>query len=308
MLIDAYESSAMRSATLAADGVDSRPKTSPKTSARPPLTASRTPFTQPSRMFWRHARRRQSAQRRSGARRRRGDGAESGGGGGGSGGSAAAAAACAGEGSDAREVGGALGFVVFADRDEVDQELGGVGLRRALVAEARKILECAVGGSVVDHAAARREQQRVVEVAPDRRARLVERRDGGDLALARERADQADDALGLVGVEAGGRLVGEERLRLAQQLLAHRQPPALAARDAAVRAVADARVAHRPEPEALEQPLDARRARRRALVGALQRRRRRQHLAHGQHAKLRVVLREQRHRAVLKPWARPRAF
>jgi hypothetical protein len=52
----------------------------------------------------------------------------------------------------------------------------------------------------------------------------------------------------------------------------------------------------------------ARRARRRALVGALQRRRRRQHLAHGQHAKLRVVLREQRHYAVLKPWARPCAF
>lgn len=55
----------MRSATLAAVGRPKRPKISPNTSASPPETASRSPFTHRSRMFCRQLLRSSSASRRS---------------------------------------------------------------------------------------------------------------------------------------------------------------------------------------------------------------------------------------------------
>mmetsp|Transcript_35894 Transcript_35894/g.115445 ORF Transcript_35894/g.115445 Transcript_35894/m.115445 type:complete len:333 (-) Transcript_35894:2-1000(-) len=70
MLMDAYESSATRSAIWAADGAPKRPKISPNTRASPPDTQSRSPFTHRSRQFCLHERLSSSARRRSGLGRR----------------------------------------------------------------------------------------------------------------------------------------------------------------------------------------------------------------------------------------------
>mmetsp|Transcript_24191 Transcript_24191/g.77639 ORF Transcript_24191/g.77639 Transcript_24191/m.77639 type:complete len:225 (-) Transcript_24191:90-764(-) len=101
-----------------------------------------------------------------------------------------------------------------------------------------------------------REQEHVVEHRPDARAGLVQRGDGGDAARGRRLAKQPHGARGLVRVEAGGRLVGDEKRRVRQQRAAEREAPLLPAADAAAQRIADPRVLHGRDTERGEEEVD----------------------------------------------------
>ena len=91
-----------------------------------------------------------------------------------------------------------------------------------------------------------REEEHVVEIMPDRGARLVQRGHRREMALDGEVPDEAHHAARLVRVQAGGGLVGDQGVRLTQQLAGEREPPPLAARDALVGTVAHTRVTDVP--------------------------------------------------------------
>ena len=163
---------------------------------------------------------------------------------------------CGGERLDAQPVLGRHLVVLRVDGHEVDEKLGGGDAGRGGgVADASEVGEGVLRRAAVDDVAAGRHQDDVVDGEPDRAARLVQRRHHGAAPRHGERAEKLDDALGLERVESGGRLVGEDgawhaaallrALLLPRDRAGHREPPALAARDA-TSAGADATLAHAP--------------------------------------------------------------
>ena len=132
--------------------------------------------------------------------------------------------------------------------DQVEEELGRVGVRRDGVADARKVVEggrrlAAVGG------APSREDHGLVESVKYFGRRLVDRGHDDEVLLG-QLGDEAHDGGGGRGVEAGRGLVEEEELRLLDQREGDREAALLAAREAlhelvAHQGVGAARQAHR---------------------------------------------------------------
>mmetsp|Transcript_34331 Transcript_34331/g.90928 ORF Transcript_34331/g.90928 Transcript_34331/m.90928 type:complete len:624 (-) Transcript_34331:44-1915(-) len=121
--------------------------------------------------------------------------------------------------------------------EEVHDEVSGVVVLRALVAELGEVLADAGGGSLVDDLAAG-EEDGAVEELEDLRARLV---DGAHdrLVQLRQLLQQGDDVVGRGGIQAARRLVKEGDLGVRDQLGADGGALLLAAGDAL-----DQRVAH----------------------------------------------------------------
>ena len=126
----------------------------------------------------------------------------------------------------------------------------------------------------------------------ERPRRLVEDRGDGDPAL-RDALQAAHHLLRGRRVEAGGRRRRRGR-RARRRARSHVEPPPLAERDAALLAVADERVAHALEAEALQRELDLRLARRGGQVGRqLEARGETQRLDHRQRWQHDVLLRHE---------------
>eukprot|EP00965_Chrysotila_dentata_P122068 4035308-Pleurochrysis_carterae.AAC.3 len=175
---------------------------------------------------------------------------------------------------------------------QVEQVVGDRCEGRRWLSHCGQVVEHAVSAAEVEGAALCREQHQLGQLRPHLGGRCVQRAHHGESRC--ERGETRRDEGGGGGVESRGWLVEEQRVRLAHQLHPDGEPLALAARDAALGKRALLAHARRGDRSQLEL--------RHELSAALRRHRRAEtaqptaqleRLAHRQHRKERVMLRNE---------------
>mmetsp|Transcript_10838 Transcript_10838/g.44376 ORF Transcript_10838/g.44376 Transcript_10838/m.44376 type:complete len:304 (-) Transcript_10838:154-1065(-) len=127
--------------------------------------------------------------------------------------------------------------VLLALDRHVDEEVCRVDVLRAREASSLEVLHTLAGRPEVGHASLRQHHQLVEEVE-DSTARLVDRADDGAALLAQV-VQCLQDTVGVVGIEAGRRLVEEDDTWVRDEAAADREPLLLSSRDASPELGAD---------------------------------------------------------------------